>query len=434
MPQKSGGTETIMEKKVTLTDSRFGKWGWSMVIYTMLMYFFWAGIATDCLNLYPDAFAAKLGCEPTLLLGYATPAGFISVIATFLFGRLVIKWGVKKMTGFVLILTGVIYCFFGMVTTPVMYFVVLAAFTFTSMAFGMITTATLMGNWFPRKKGVALGWATMGAPLCTACFVAIVGALYGAIGIMWTSILVGAIMIILGIATFFWVKDIPEEVGAYPDNIPEGLEELKKQREEMDNYKSPFTLGKLLKDKDMWLIALGFGMLWMVTIGVVSQFIPRMMSVGTPYPTAMTMLTITALIGIAGSYFWGWLDQKIGTKKATVVYSLSYICALLLLIFALVEFLTYVALLFVGLGIGGLLNLMASLVIAVYGRYDFTAANSVVMPIAVLLMKCAFLIMAVALNASGGDYTMPYLIFIGIDIVGMILILCVTNKCKGKVD
>ena len=66
--------------------------------------------------------------------------------------------------------------------------------------------------------------------------------------------------------------------------------------------------------------------------------------------------------------------------------------------------------------------------------YDFTAANSVVMPIAVLLMKCAFLIMAVALNASGGDYTMPYLIFIGIDIVGMILILCVTNKCKGKVD
>ncbi|MBQ9031781.1 MAG: MFS transporter [Parasporobacterium sp.] len=421
-----------MGKKVTLTDSRFGKWGWSMVIYTMLMYFFWAGIATDCLNLYPDAFAAKLGCDSTLLLGYATPAGFISVLSTFLFGRLVIKWGVKKMTALVLILTGIFYCFFGMVTTPVMYFIVLTLFTFTSMAFGMITTATLMGNWFPRKKGVALGWGTMGAPLCTAIFVAIVGALYNSIGIMWTSVLVGVVMIILGIATIFWVKDIPEEVGAYPDNIPEGLEELKRQREEMDNYKSPFTLGRLLKDKDMWLIALGFGMLWMVTIGVVSQFIPRMMSVGTPYPTAMTMLTITAVIGIAGSYFWGWLDQKIGTKKATVVYSLSYIVALLLLIFAQVEFLTYVALLFVGLGIGGLLNLMASLVIAVFGRYDFTAANSVVMPIAVLLMKCAFLVMALALNASGGDYTMPYLIFIGIDILGMILILCVTNKCKGK--
>ena len=39
--------------------------------------------------------------------------------------------------------------------------------------------------------------------------------------------------------------------------------------------------------------------------------------------------------------------------------------------------------------------------------------------------------MAVALAASGGDYTMPYLIFIGIDVVGLILILMVTNGCKG---
>ena len=39
--------------------------------------------------------------------------------------------------------------------------------------------------------------------------------------------------------------------------------------------------------------------------------------------------------------------------------------------------------------------------------------------------------MAVALSASGGDYTMPYMIFIGIDIVGMILLLMVTGECKG---
>ena len=37
-------------------------------------------------------------------------------------------------------------------------------------------------------------------------------------------------IIIVGIATFFWVKDIPEEVRAHPQNIPEGLEELKTER------------------------------------------------------------------------------------------------------------------------------------------------------------------------------------------------------------
>lgn len=415
-----------------LTNNRFGKWGWSMIIYTMLMYYFWAGIGTDALNLYPDVFAAKMGVEATTLLGFATPAGIIGVIGGVLFGRIVIKTGVRKMTCVALIITGVLYAVFGLVNSPAMYLVLLTAFTFVSQAFGLITTASLMGNWFPRKKGIALGWATMGAPLCTATFVAILAALYHSpLGIVGAHVVVGVVMALLGVISIFWIKEYPEEVGAYPDNIKDGAADLAAMQTELKNYKSPFTVKKLLKDKDMWLIAVGFGLLWMVTVGIVSQFIPRMASVGLG-EEAMGMLTITAVIGLVGSYFWGWLDQKVGTKPASCVYAVSYIIALILLMFAEVRILTYISLLFVGFGIGGLLNLMASMVIAVYGRYDFAAANSLVSPIASLIQKAAFVVMAVALSVSGGDYTLPYGIFIVIDVIGMILLLCVTGKCKGK--
>ena len=291
-----------------------------------------------------------------------------------------------------------------------------------------------MGNWFPRKKGIALGWATMGAPLCSATFPAILGVLYGMPGggIATGSLIVGIVVVVLGIVSFFWIKEYPEEVGAYPDNIKDDGKQLAAQLDAMKSYKSPFTIGRLLRDKDMWLISVGFGMLWMVTVGIVSQFIPRMQSVGYDQGTATMMLTIAAIIGLVGSYFWGWLDQKIGTKAASCVYALCYIVALLLLIFAQIEVLTYIGILFVGFGIGGLLNLMASLVIAVYGRYDFMAANSLVSPIASLIQKAAFVVLAVGLTASHGDYTLPYAIFIGVDVVGMILLLLVTNKCKGK--
>ena len=227
----------------------------------------------------------------------------------------------------------------------------------------------------------------------------------------------------------------------YPDNIKEGGEQLSAQLNEMKSYKSSFTVGRLLRDKDMWLIAVGFGLLWMVTVGIVSQFVPRMISVWAPamgaeaaQGKAMLMLTVAALIGLVGSYFWGWLDQKVGTKPASCVYSLSYIAALLLLIFAQVEILIYIAVLFVGFGIGGLLNLMPSLVISVYGRHDFQAANSLVSPIASLLQKAAFALMAVLLTISNGDYTLPYAVFIGVDVLGLILLLCVTNQCKGRQD
>ena len=416
-----------------LTNSKFGPWGWSMILYAFLLYYFWAGLSVDALNVYPEAFAALHGWDPNVLLGFATPAGIIGVLGGIVFGRLIMKTGARNLSAVTLIVTGLIYILFGRVSSPTMFLVCLTLFTFMANAFGLIVTSTLMNNWFPRKKGIALGWATMGAPLCTATFVAILSGLFGKFGVPTGCTIVG-VVIVFGGASFLWVKNYPHDVGAYPDNIRDEGVDLKAQAEAVHHYKSPFTLGKLLRDKDMWCMGLGFGLLWMVTVGIVSQFVPRMISVGNSQPAALMMLTVAAVVGLFGSYFWGWLDQKIGTKTASVIYSASYIIALLLLIFAKLPIFTYIAIVFVGLGIGGLLNLMPSMVISVYGKYDFTAANSLVSPIASLLQKFAFLIMAVLLGVSGGDYALPYGVFIVIDVIGAALLLCVTGKCKGKQD
>lgn len=429
---------TLEKKKhpVTLTDSRFGGWGWAIVIYSFLLYYFWAGISVDGLNVYTGAFGGTYGMDPNQLLGFATPAGILGVLGGIVAGRWILKTGCRKMSAWALIISGVVYALFGFFArTPVAYLIFLCIFTVVSTAFGLIANAALMSNWFPRKKGIALGWSTMGAPFCTATFVALLAGLTGKFGIGVACLVIGILIIIFGIVSFFWVKDYPEEVNRYPDNMEVGQEQLAAQLRAMREYKSPFTIGKLLKDKDMWLIALGFGLLWMVTVGIVSQFVPRMMSVGYDNPTALMMLTVAAVCGLGGSYFWGWLDQKIGTKIASVIYSASYIVALVLLILAgESQVAVWIAIVFVGLGIGGLLNLMPSMVISVYGRYDFAAANSLVSPIASLLQKGAFVIMAASLAASGGSYTVPYAIFIGIDIVGAVLLMFVTKQCKGKVD
>ena len=230
-----------------LTNNRFGKWGWSMIIYTMLLYYFWAGLTTDGLNVYTTAFPQAYGLDGNVLLGFATPAGIIGIIGGVIFGRMVIKTGIRTLCSWALIITGLIYAAFGFSSTPTMYLITLSAMTFVSQAFGLISTAALMGNWFPRKKGIALGWATMGAPLCTATFPLILQILYGKLGIGFGTAAIGAVVVILGIVSFFWIKNYPEEVGAYPDNIPENQEKLATQLEEMNSYKSPFTIGKLLK-------------------------------------------------------------------------------------------------------------------------------------------------------------------------------------------
>ena len=68
------------------------------------------------------------------------------------------------------------------------------------------------------------------------------------------------------------------------------------------------------------------------------------------------------------------------------------------------------------------------MVISVYGKYDFTAANSLVSPIASLL-QFAFLIMAVLLGVSEATMPCPYGVFIVIDVIGAAL-LCVTGSVQ----
>lgn len=64
--------------------------------------------------------------------------------------------------------------------------------------------------------------------------------------------------------------------------------------------------------------------MWMTTVGIVSQLIPRIVSIdnGVYTPKALFMLSAAAIIGIAGSYFWGLLIWRLVRKKPA--YSMEY--------------------------------------------------------------------------------------------------------------
>lgn len=124
-----------------------------------------------------------------------------------------------------------------------------------------------------------------------------------------------------------------------------------------------------------------------------SNFIPKLMMVGTSQETAIGMLTPAAVVGIVGSYIWGWIDQKFGTKPASIIYGVWYPVALLLMIFHNGSMImTLPASLFVGFGIGGIGNLIPSIIGTCYGRFGFVQANRVIAPINTAVRSVAFII------------------------------------------
>ena len=421
--------ENSEKKKVSMN---FGGWGWVMIIYSLLMYFTMSGWAADGLNIFIPAFGKEHGWDPADLLMLVTVAGLIGIIGSFVFGQMIMKKGPRAVLLLCLACGGLATIWFGRIASLWEFGASFTIIVFFSNGYGFVAPGTLITNWFPTKKGIALGWATMGMPLATAVFVPLIAFLFGRIGIPGATMLGGLVQIALAVVAFFLIKDNPEQIGLCPDNEPISKEQIEANLREIESYVSPFTIKRLLKDKDMWLISLGFGCAWMVTVGIVTQLVPRLMSIGYDQKTSIGLLAAAAVCAVPGSIFWGWLDQKFGTRRAGICYTAVYILTLFLLIFQtsniVITFLTVAA---VGAGLGGIKNLITSMIGTVYGRLDFTAANRIILPISIIVRTLAFALTGVGLKLMGG-YAGAYALFIIVDIIGLVLIFLITPILKEK--
>lgn len=414
------------------SKNNFGVKGWGIIIFCMLMYYNFAAWTADGVNIFTTGFSEAYGLNQALLLSFSTPANWLGVIGALIFAGLLPKIGTRTVAVICLIAQGLVTIWFGSAQTAIIYGVALALLNFFAAGFGYVVPGTLLNVWFPKKKGIAIGWATMGMGVCTATFVAGVSWGYANLGIQTTMTILGVGLLVLGVAAIFWIKDTPEQAGTYPDNDVTGVpkEDLEKQAALMKAYKSPFTIKRLLKDKDMWLISIGFGLIWLGNIGLVSQYVVRLTQTGHSQGFALAMLSSAAIFSIPGSYFWGWLEGKIGIKKATTSYVALYILIFIILLYkggVVVTFLTSIA---VGMGIAGVKNYVTSMTGSVYGRYDFAAANRVVTPIANTFRAMPFAIMGFSLSRTGG-FDAAYIFFIVLFAIALLLLSKVNTECKG---
>lgn len=428
------------------TSSNFGPWGWSMIIYCAISYYISSAIGADGLNFFPNAFEASKGFSASLTTTLAGLAGWTAVIGGFVFAALVGKIGARMTAVIGNIATGIFVLIFALTNSyPVFILAMfLSIFVVGSVQINVVPN-TLMNVWFPKKKGLALGWATMGLPLSSATIVILLQFLMGVTGSISGAYVVFAILILIfGVVSLFWCKNSPEELGLAPDNEVLSAEQIAANKKELEHHVSKWTVGRLIKNSTVWGIGLGLGLLWMTTVGIISQLIPRLLSIYIPKFIASgmdeaaaqaaalgrgtLMLTVASLIGIVGSYLWGWLDQKYGTRKACYMYGAWYLVTLVLMLLQpMGEFFIILSVIFSGLGIGGIGNLIPSMIGTCFGRYDFVQVNKVVAPINVIV-RCSGIIIAGIMSGTVFGYNGAYVVFLVTTAIGMAMIKLIKDE------
>nr|MCR4842440.1 hypothetical protein [Eubacterium sp.] len=196
------------------------------------------------------------------------------------------------------------------------------------------------------------------------------------------------------------------------------------------DYVSPLTIGKIVRMKETWFIGIAYGVFYMITVGLISQLLPRLISLEYDNETALAFVTFAALFGCFGSYFWGVLDQMLTTRKASIVYGLWYLATLALQCLPFTRTTTVLSIFMIGFGLGGIGNLGSSIVATKFGRHDFVRAWGVIFPIMSVLRSCAYVLLSLGLSVLGG-YQGAYLLFLIVDVIAIALLWKLDDHCVG---
>ena len=193
--------------------------------------------------------SAARGWDYAGLLPFMSYGGYIGAVAAIFYGELVVKKGPKFVIILGLVLGGISIALYGSATIRGVFVLTIIANRVMSCAYQQAGNAALLNSWFPRTKGIVLGWATMGIILADIIWSPYIPKAISALGSGLTMFLVGCGMIIIAVVCGIFVKNTPEAAGTYPDNNPTGLEAVVKNTHAMRFYKSSYTIKRLIRTK-----------------------------------------------------------------------------------------------------------------------------------------------------------------------------------------
>ena len=403
-------------------NKKFLGYGILLSILGIVFMFLYSGLQNDQINIIQE-FSAWSG---DATMAPMTVGNFVCIVLTFLYGTMFIKFGVKKS-----LIPTMIICAVGCLGIAAanglscndgagnytLYFVSLFITRCTCMMLQM-AGFQLVASWFVRFRGQIMGIVTVGSPLFSVIGTAgMTGLIRGNFGGDYRPFYIGiaVLLVVVAIIVGFAIKDTPEEAGLYPDGADHA------PKSEAGGEEVKLTIKDILTTKKGWQVIISFGALTFIINACMGSMAMRYLTLGDGvWPTATKYLAIGAILGIPMSYVFGFLDDKFGSVKASIILGL---CEFIPVLCLMLQDGTSTGLM-IGWGFGvacmtgGVPTMHPCITSYVYGRREYQSANRIIM--AIQLVPSAVAAMMMTILIQSGKATMAYGILIAIIIIGLI--------------
>ena len=454
-----------MEKQQRLG---FGGRGSILMIYQMLAYAGYTAFTNFPQNVLSDFYGGTTRLTLMNLIG--SLLGY--VITYFIISPRLGKMKSVKRVGMYIGVVALVFCALICVvppTQPVLWQILFVLVLITTQLWGCFFVTLLIGNWFPRRKGTVMGIVTMSFPIVTGiCLGLFYSTYYGKVGFDVLGPFLGikqqmgqaaAIQMALtpelmarivpaNIVSFspYWIisvvgliicglflKDFPEQCGAYRDNDRSFTPEMAQQMliaEQEARAKSVWKRSKIWGCKDWWLQAIPNSLL----LSCAMAFMVQIINVLDEHASELSMfavenfalmsdgktgvLFILAIFACFGSWLLGVLDTRFGVRTAVLITSVLMLLAGILGLINNI-WCTVAATWMLGLFMGASSNFGLSSIVRYWRHEDFPSVYSGAPPIGTVIGAAfPFIVAAIGTN-MGYKYAFGF-----VAIMAVICIVC----------
>lgn len=361
-----------------------------------------------------------------MILTYGVGGIFAGRLSDRIAPRWIITGGAALMAGGVFLTA--------LITSPWQFYLcygVLGGFGASCM--GVVVCNSSVGKWFIRKRGLAIGIASIGIGVGTMAMAPLAGYVVKVYGWQAGFVMMGAAVLLIGVVLSQWFmgKNRPEDYGLEPDG-GDRTEERNAGPALAGGPRVPPSLRFVFADSRFWIMAVCYSLAVMAEMSALVHQVAYAQDLKIDKVAAASSLGVIGLASIAGRFFFGWFSDRISDVKYASALGFLFMAAgaLLLLMTDSVTMLFAYAFLF-GFGYGSIATMMPCLVADRYGRFLLGSAYGILTFFSAGIGGSAGPLIAGYIYDRTGSYTAAWILNLAVLVFVTFLILLLKKADTG---
>ena len=294
---------------------------------------------------------------------------------------------------------------------------------FGSACFGAVVCNSSVGKWFIRKRGMAIGAASIGIGVATMVLAPLAGWVVKVYGWRVGFLGLGGIVLVVGVGLSQWFmgKTRPEDYGLLPDGGG-GTERGGDPTSDGGPRPGP-SLGQVLRDSRFWILASCYSIALMAEMSVMVHQVPYAQDQNIDRIAAASSVGVIGMASVLGRFFFGWLSDRIRDAKYAAAIGLFFMAAgIIVLLKADTVTLLFGSALLFGFGYGSMAPMIPYLVADRFGRHILGTAYGMLTFFMTVGGSIGPIITGYAYDVSG-SYTSAWLLNLTLLLMATFLIL-----------